>query len=347
MKIAPLLVLLLVSSLFSSNLVWAQTLPSNTSLTVAIPDTSIYSYRANDGTTVVLGEVVNHNNFPITDVTIGVSFLDQNSNTLEYKTGSTLLKTIPGNGNAPFSISSSKSDPAIVNVQTKIAGFTSSASKQQVLSIMPGNLQIASQLSVSGTIKNTGAMISSGTTIYLISYDAFQRVVSVANAAPIDIGPGTTSSFSITSTPSSHAKSYKLVAESDNYQSTITDVTDVTATLPVIISNTLVTDQQGNKYSTIPVGAPVKITSELRNLGSQTNQAYVYYVQVKDFTGAVEFIGNYDGVFLGESDNATVTWNPTTDGPYFIETYVWNSDDVPIAPTGPIINVVLVKSQQS
>ena len=258
-----------------------------------------------------------------------------------------MLKVIPGNGKAPFSISSPKSDPAIVNVQTKIAGFTSSASRLQVLKIVPGHLQIASQLSVSGTIKNTGTMISSGTKIYLISYDAFQRVVSVSNAKSTDLGPGTTSSFSITDTPNSHAKSYKLVAESDNYQSTITDVTDITATLPVIISGTLVTDPQGNKYSTIPVGAPVKITSELRNLGSQRTQAYVYYVQVKNFAGQVEFIGNSSGVFLGQSDNATVTWNPTTDGPYFIETYVWNSDNIPLAPSGPIINVVLVKSQQS
>ncbi|MBI3639711.1 MAG: hypothetical protein HY223_05280 [Thaumarchaeota archaeon] len=346
MKIASTLVLLLAFSLLSSNLVWAQTLPSNTSLTVEI--LPAYSYRADDGTTVVLGEVVNHNNFPITGVTIGISFLDQNSNTLEYKTGSTLLKVIPGNGKAPFSISSTKSDPAIENVQTKIAGFTSSSSsKQQVLSIVPGHLQIASQLSLSGTIKNTGTLISSGTTIYLISYDAFQRVVSVSNAEPLDVGPGTTSSFSITSTPNSHAKSYKLVAESDNYQSIITDVTDVTATLPVMISGTLVTDLQGNKYSTIPVGAPVKIASELRNLGSQTTQAYVYYVQVKNFEGQVQFIGKYSGVFIGESDNVTVTWNPTIDGPYFIETYVWDSDNIPLAPPGSIINVVLVKSQQS
>ena len=347
MKIAFTLVLLLAFSLLSSNLVWAQILPSNTSLCAKISDTSTYSYRADDGTTVVLGEVVNSCNYPITSITIGVSFLDQNSNPLEYNTGSTLLKVIPGNGKAPFSISSTKSDPAIVNVQTKIAGFTSSSSRQQVLSIVPGHLQIASKLSLSGTIKNTGTITSSGTKIYLISYDAFQRVVSVSNTEPIDIGPGTTSSFSITSTPNSHAKSYKLVAESDSYQSTITDVTDITATLPIMISGTLVTDPHGNKYSTIPVGAPVKITSELRNLGSQTTLAYVYYVQVKDFAGQVEFIGKSSGVFLGESDNATVTWNPTTDGPYFIETFVWDSNNVPLAPSGPIINVVLVKSQQS
>ncbi len=346
MKIVSILVLLLAFSLFSSNSAWAQYYPSNTSLTVeALP---AYSYRADDGTTVVLGEVINHNSFPIKDVTIGISFLDQNDNTLEYKTGSTLLKVVPGNGKAPFSISSTKSDPAIIKVSPpKIASFTSSSSREQVLSIMPGHLQIASQLSLSGTIKNHGTITSSGTRIYLISYDAFQRVVAISNAEPIDIGPLATDSFSITSTPNSHAKSYKLVAESDNYQSTITDVIDVTATLPVVISGTLVTDLQGNKYSTIPVGAPVKITSELRYLGSQTTQAYVYYIQVKNFDGQVEFIGTSQGVFLGESDNATVTWNPITDGPYFIETFVWDSDNNPLASPGPIINVVLVKSQHS
>lgn len=347
MKNVTLLTLLIVFSLLSSNSVWAQVLPSNTSSCAEILDASTYSYRANDGTTVVLGEVVNHCGTSITSITIGVSFLDQNSINLEYKTGSTLLKVIPANGNAPFSISSTKSDPAIVNVQTKIAGWTSSSSRAQVLSIVPGQLQITSQLSLSGTIKNTGTTISSGTKIYLITYDAFQRVVSVSNTEPINISPGATSSFSITSTPNGHAKSYKLVAESDNYQSTITDVTDVAATLPVIISGTIVTDPQGSKYSTIPVGAPVKITSELGNIGSQTTQGYVYYVQVKNFAGQVQFIGKYSGVFLGDSDNATVTWNPTIDGPYFIETYVWNSDNIPLAPAGPIINVVLVKSQQS
>ncbi len=347
MKIASMVALLLAFSLFSSNLAWAAggLLPPDTSLTVVV--LSEYSYRSNDGTTVVLGEIENKNSFPITGVTVGVSFLDENDNTLEYKTGSTLLKVVPGNGKAPFSISSTKSDPAITKVSAKIAGFTSSSIREKVLSIIPGHLQITSQLSISGTIKNGGTMTSSGTKIYLISYDVFQRVVAISNAGPIDIGSGTTSSFSISSTPNSHAKSYKLVAESDNYQSTITDVTDVTATLPVIISGTLVTDPQGNKYSTIPVGVPVKITSELRYLTHQANQTYVYYIQVKNFAGQVEFIGTSQGVFLGDSDNATVTWNPTTDGPYFIETYVWDSYYVPLASPGNIINVVLVKSQQS
>ncbi|HMK33000.1 MAG TPA: FxLYD domain-containing protein [Nitrosopumilaceae archaeon] len=346
MKIASMVALLLVFSLFSSNLSWAaDLLPPNTSLTVEV--LPAYSYRADDGKTVVLGEVLNHNNFPITDVKIGVAFLDENDNTIEYKTGSTLLKVVPGNGKAAFSISSTKSDPAITKVQTNVAGFISSSTRQQVLSITPGHLQIASQLSLSGTIKNGGTITSSGTKIYLITYDAFQRVVAISNAEPIDIGPGTTASFSITSTPNSHAKSYKLVAESDNYQSTITNVTDVTAILPVIIGGTLVTDSQGNKYSTIPVGSPVKITSELTYLAQQPNQAYVYYVQVKNFEGTVEFVGNYKGIFLGESDKASVTWNPTVDGPYFIETYVWDSDYIPLASPGNIINVVLVKSQHS
>ncbi len=343
MKIAIAMALLLISS-FLPNLVWAQTLPPNTSLTVDV--LPAYSYKSDDGKTVVLGEVVNNNSFPITDVKIGISFLDENDNTLEYKTGPTLLKVIQGNGKAPFSISSTKSDPTIAKVQTKVAGFIPSSTREQRLTIMPGQLQIASQLLFSGSIKNDGTTISSGTKVFLISYDAFQRVVGISNSAPIDISPGIKSSFIITSVPNSHAKHYKLIAESDNYQSILTDITDVNVSLPVMIRGTLVTDQQGNKYNTIPVGDSVKITSELGFLTTQS-KTYLYYVQVKNFAGQVEFIGTSSGMSLNETEQASVTWNPINDGPYFIETYVWDADNIPLAPPGNIINVVLVKSQQS
>ena len=99
---------LLIIVIVTSNLAWGQNLPSDTSLTVEVLP-SYYSYKADDGTTVVLGEVQNNNNFPITDVKVGISFLNDNDNTIEYKTGTTLLHVVPAGGKAPFSISSSKS----------------------------------------------------------------------------------------------------------------------------------------------------------------------------------------------------------------------------------------------
>ncbi|NHH98356.1 hypothetical protein DYY66_0072 [Candidatus Nitrosotalea sp. FS] len=133
-----------------------------------------------------------------------------------------------------------------------------------------------------------------------------------------------------------------LVAESDTYQSKPTPKNDF-QTLPVIVSNTMVTDPNGTSYSTVPVNASVKITSNLNHILNST-QPFIYYVQVKQFNGQVDFIGKYEGIFLGpDTQNASVDWKPNTAGSYFVETYVWNYDAVPLSSAVPQINVVLVK----
>lgn len=339
---AVIIASLLVTMLFTMNIAVAQNLPPSTSLQVIVLPS--YSYKADDGTTVVLGEVQNNMASPINAVSIGITFEDDNNNVLEYKTGSTLLQVIPPGGKGVFSISSTKSDPSITQVNVKLAGFRSSSSKDQVLKISPGTLQVSDELLFSGTIKNTGSSESMNTKLYLISYDAFQRVVGIGTSNSLDISTGQESQFSITSPISSRAKTYFVIAESDVYQSKLTDVSSVQITLPVIISNTIATDSQGKPYSSIPVGSPVDIKSKINYLINKSTQPFVYYVQVKQFGGQVEFIGKYEGVFLDSGEqNATVTWTPQAPGSYYIETYVWNSDNIPLSSTGTRINVALVQ----
>ncbi len=331
----------LILVLFTTNLAWAD-LPPSTTLGVEVLQTE-YSNKASDGTTVVYGEIQNDLSSPVNSVTIGVTFMDVNSNQIEYKTGTTLLQVIQPGGKAPFMISSTKADPSITQVQVKVAGFQSSSAKDQVLQISPGSLQVSDKLLISGNITNNGAQQSTNTKLYLISYDAFQRVVAIGISDPISIGPGTNSQFSITSDSNTRAQSYMIIAESDNYQSKPIPVSGVKVTLPVILSNTMVTNPNGTSYSTIPVNASVKITSDAKYLLNST-QSFVYYVQVKQFNGQVAFIGKSEGVFLGPGDqNVSVNWIPRTAGSYFIETYVWNYDSVPLSSSVPSINLVLVK----
>jgi len=340
---ALILSTLLIVILFTTNLARADILPPSTSLGVEVLETE-YSYKADDGTTVVLGEVRNNLNSPINNVVVGVSFQDDNNNVIEYKTGTTLLQVIQTGGKSPFSISSTKADPSITQVQVKLAGFRSSPDKQPVLEISPDTLKVSDKLLLSGTIKNSGAEKSTNTKLYLISYDPFPRVVGIGTSNPIDIDAGQDSKFSITSTLNSRAKSYMIVAESDNYQSKPTDIQNVQVTLPVVMGSTIVTDPQGNKYSTIPVNSPVKITSNLKYL-LQLPQPFLYYVQVKQFDGRVEFVGKNDtGIFLGGDQSVSVSWIPHYSGSYYIETYVWSSDSVPLSVAGTKISVVLVKS---
>ena len=327
--------------LFSSNLVWAQNLPPTSSIQVEI--LSQYSYKAADGTTVVLGEVANHMNSPVNAVTIGVTFMDNNNKSIEYKTGTTLLQVVPPGGKVPFSITSTSSDPAITQIQVKLAGFRSSADREQSLTISSGSLQISDKLILSGIVTNNGAQKSTNTKVYLISYDAFTRVVGVGVSSPVDISSKQDSQFTLTSDFSSRAQSYMIIAESDNYQSKLIPVSGVQVSLPVLVSNTTVANPDGIPYSTIPVNSQVKISSNVRNLLNST-QPFIYYVQIKQFSGQSEFLGKFEGIFLGAEDKAVyVNWTPNIPGSYFVETYVWNYDNIPLSSAVPSINVVLVK----
>ena len=227
MKKAIILAILLILSIFAPISGWAQYTQPSSSLTVKVITT--YSYKAEDGSTVVIGEVQNTNNFPVTGVKLGVSFYDEKGKILEYKTGTTLLKVIPAGGKAPYSIISSKKEPAITDVSINLTGFNSSPARPQALQISPGTLQISDQLTFSGTIINGGITPTTGTTIYLLSYDAFDRVVGIVTATPLpgNIGPGKIANFSMTSTPNSITRSYKLLAESDNFQSSLVDVKNI------------------------------------------------------------------------------------------------------------------------
>jgi hypothetical protein len=330
--------------LFTTNLVWAasELLPPSTSLGVEVLQTE-YSHKLPDGTTIVYGEVQNNLGSPVNAVSVGIVFEDNNNNQVEYKVGTTLVSDIPAGGKSPFAIASTKADPSITQYQVKVAGFKSAPSKDQVLAITPGSLQVSEKLMISGTITNNGALKSSNTKLYLISYDAFQRVVAVGTSSPVDVGVNQDGQFSITSDSSPRAQTYMLIAESDNYESKPVPVTAVTATLPIIVSNTTIADPSGKPYDTVPVNATVNISSNAKYLLNST-QPYIYYVQVKQFDGRTAFIGKYEGVFLGsDMKNVAVSWTPSTAGQYFVETYVWNYDNVPLASSSTSINLVLVK----
>ncbi|MEO9277377.1 MAG: FxLYD domain-containing protein [Nitrososphaera sp.] len=327
--------------LLTTNLASAQNLPPSTSIDVKV--LPAYSYKADDGTTVVLGEVENDMASPVNNVSIGVSFEDDNNNVIEYKTGTTLLQVIPAGGKGQFMISS-KADSSITQVSVKLAGFRSSPDKPQVLSISNGIVKVSDGLLFSVNIKNNGALTSANTKLYFISYDAFQRVVGIGVSEPINIDSGKQAQVSISDTLNPKARSYAVVAESDSYQSKISGITNIQITLPVMVSNTVATDVQGNAYSSIPVGSQVKITSNIRYVIGNSTQPFVYYVEVKQFGGQVDFIGKYEGVFLDtNAQSVSVIWTPQSSGSYYIETYVWTPDDIPLSSAGTRINLALVQ----
>ncbi|WP_042683552.1 hypothetical protein [Candidatus Nitrosotenuis chungbukensis] len=311
-----------------------------------------FSYSDDEGYTVVLGEVENTMTFPVTNVKIWVGFYGDGSskNPLETSTGTTLLTVVQPHAKSPFMIKSKTPDPEITQVSANILGFNSGSPKQQLLEVIPSALSISDVASLDGTITNKGQQSSVDTQVHLISYDAFSppRVVGIQTVLINELKPNTTYDFGFEGEVDPRAVSFKVIAESDNYQSKLTPVTDVSVdimTRLITINDIQVLDESGEHLSKIRVGTPVDITSTLSIQDvSGGGQQYVYYAQVKQFgeRGTVEFLGIAEGTFDSAQQTPHVTWVPENEGGFFIETFVWDQNGVALASQSSTVSVILV-----
>jgi len=137
---------------------------------------------------------------------------------------------------------------------------------------------------------------------------------------------------------------FLLFSESDVSYSDFIDVKIPTPKL-VTISDVFVTDEIGQRISDLTVNVPVNIESTLLTQSiteeTDTKTPFNYYVQVKESTsGIVEFIGIYDDELVGSDlDFPTINWIPEKTGLYFIETFVWNKNNIPLSEQGPFVLV--------
>lgn len=312
-----------------------------------------FSYQDSEGYTIVLGEVENTKTFPVTNVKIWAGFYGEgeSKNPLETNTGSTILTVVPPYGKSPFMIKSKTPDPEISEISVNMLGFNSASAKQQLLDVAPSSLYISDTMSLSGTITNKGQQPSLNTMVHLISYDSFSppRVVGIQTVSVSELKPNTTYDFAFDGAADPRATSFKVIAESNNYQSKATPVTDVSVdimTRLITINDIKVTDSSGKPLSKIKLGTPVDITSALsiQSLASGS-QEYVYYAQVKQFgeRGTVEFLGTAEGAFNSTAQQSPhVTWTPETEGGFFIETFVWDKNGAALASQSNTVSVILV-----
>ena len=314
-----------------------------------------YNYKDEDGTTVIIGEVENKKTFPVTGIKVWAGFYDNISEQpLETAVGTTILDVIPPLSKSPYLIRSPSPNAAITSVSVNLLGFNSSPAKQQLLNLEPGTLKIDERMILSGTITNNGEQISVDTKVHLISYDTFvpPRILGIETMViEDDMEGGATANFEFDAPHDSRAVAFKLVAESNNYQSEFFDITDISVdilTKLVTISDVSINDSEGNRLSDIQVGSPVNIQSKIWiqfSAEQETDeQPYIYYVQIKQSgkKAYVEFIGKAEGAFeTGGTRIPVVEWTPEREGLYFIETFVWDPNAVPLASKGPI-SLILV-----
>jgi len=349
LALSAFLILLLIpfSQAFSQE--YSDTAPT---LSVSLRNETPFVYQDSEGYTVVVGVVENTNSLtPVTNVRIQVNFFDDfGSNPLEVIIGYTTLEVIPSNGQSPFAIRSETPNPNITQASISLLGFDSSVAKQKGLTVFSTDVSLGSTLQFSGVLQNGGAPISD-TNVYLAFYDGFEppRILRVSTIEIGDVEPNDEIAFEFDEPIDSRSVGFLLFSESDVFYSDFVDVKITPSqvhTKLVIISDVTVEDTMGNKLSEIKVDSTVTIKSKtlIQFAADQKSNetAYTYYVQIKE-SGAipyVEYIGKFDGRFIGTGlESQTIDWIPEKKGLFFIETFVWDRNNVPIAEQGPFVIV--------
>ena len=305
-----------------------------------------FSFKDEKGYTVVLGEIFNNHNFPITDVKIRVNFYNEISNEpIDSVVGYTVLDSISALGTSPVTIKSSFPNSAISRVDMTLLGFDSSPDKLLSLSISTNSLKVGDSINFSGIITNNGTMDATNIKIHLISVDIFDppRVVGIASIhLDNSLNPGKSQTFSINTTMNPKSVNYYILAESENYLSAKTsiDTKKISSQSKIITLNdiTATNIKQNNSVIFSPIRIEAQIfLQEFTSINSEEH--YTFYVQIKEAeSGLVEFIDKSSSVLYENSrENPNIIWIPENEGLFFIETYLWNIDDVALSSPGEIL----------
>ncbi len=322
---------------------------------IALTSFTPYNFKDDDGYTVIIGEVENLKNFPITGVKVWAGFYDDvNKQPLETAIGTTVIDVIPPFGKSPYVIKSPNPNSAITSVSVNLLGFTSASPKNEQLVIDSEITEIGENIKISGTITNNAAGEASQTKIHVEFFDAFQppRILGIATIELEEpIASNSSTNFEFYEKFDSRSLGYKVFAESENYYSNIQNVEisqSEALTKLVTINDISIKDDEGNKLSDVKAGNRINIESKIWIQYSEdqdtSEQPYRYYIQVKQSgeKAFVEFIGIYEGSFSSAGAQfPEVKWTPKNTGLYFVETFVWDTNAVPLASKGPIILILV------
>ena len=346
------LILFLVLILFPISSGFSQKSDTLSTLAVQLTSNAPYVYKDDQGYTVVVGNVENKNKITsVTNVQLIVNFYDETgTEPLETVRGSTILDVIPELGTSPYMIKSSSPNPNIIQISIFLEGFSPASSKSQQLTVETKNVLLDENLKLSGVLTNGGSPITD-TSVYIAFYDSFipPRLVGVSSIPIGDVEANEMVDFYFDEKIDRRATSFQVFAQSNVFYSNfLNGKIPEQLTRLVTISETSLKDPQGNRLAEIDVGSRVNIESnvwvQFSTEPSSNETPYRYYVQVKQSGDKpyVEFLGKSDGRFMGTgSQSISIDWIPENSGVYFIETFVWDRDNIPIAQKGPVVVIVV------
>ncbi len=320
-------------------------------LSVSLNEGSIFVYRDSEGHAVVVGMAYNNDQMAfVSNVSIRVNFYDEQSpEPIETLIGGTILDVIASNSKSPFAIRSHTTNAGISQASVAVLGFESSVQKETGITVRPDNISLdGATLRLSGMLQN-GAAPSTDTKVHIALYDGFEpaRIVGVHSIDIGQIAPNIEAAFEFNQVIDSRVVGILLFAESDVFYSDFVgmQIPPSQALIKMVtITDVAVRDVMGNSLTEVPLGSSINIRSSASiqmqaNGNDYVETPYTFYVQIKEFgqTPYTEFIGKYQGRFVGtEPQVHAIDWIPESPGQYFIETFVWDRNNVPLAEKGPI-----------
>ena len=340
--------------LFPANLAFSQLTEKESTLGIVLTSFTPYQFRDESGRTVVIGEVENTRNFPVTGIKIWVGFYGEvTQQPLQSTIGTTILEVIPPHGKSPYVIKSPGANAAITKVSVNLLGFNSAPPKEGGLKIDIIGVDVGETIRVRGTISNTGQDNTINTKVHLGFNDAFvpPRILSVSSNQIGILDKGKTVNFEFEEKFDTRATKYFVFAESTNYHSKFVAGEiehPQLLTRLVSINDVTLTDAEGNKLSDVKAGSAIKIQSSISiqfaTVQQEYEQPYKFYAQIKQSGEKpfVEFIGIFEGKFDSAGEQfPSVEWLPERKGLYFAETFVWDPVGVPLASKGPLMLILV------
>jgi hypothetical protein len=344
---------------------YAQTTDTPSTLGIELTNFTPHFYKSDDGHTIVIGEIQNKNNFPVTNVRIWTGFYDNvNQQPLESTIGTTLLEIIPANGKSPYVIESSSPNDAIENVSVNLQGFNSAPEKNKLLDLEIDEPEITDHVSFSGMIHNNAGIVAKNTRAHVIFYDVFipPRVIGVHSIELGDVPAESSKEFKFDEERLQGADNFRVIAESDDFVANNIENTKIivenikTTAEKISIQNVMVTDYKGEKLSTYAPNSSVVFTSTIINkniLKHTTGEIpYIHYVQILrseiidgEKRTFVEFIGTSESTLREPfgAQEIIIDWRPQKEGLYYAETYVWSPEGIALSSPGPLILILVTK----
>lgn len=342
MKALPL-VALLTASLFLAPTAVAQLPDTGSMLGIQLAASQPKYYVDDEGYTVVIGEVNNLKDFPVTDVRVLVNFYTKESGESPHESqiGDTILKVIPPFGSSPYEIRSKSQGLDVTGVAPSLLGFTSSVTKETYLDVGEPTVSAIGTVSINGSVTNNAGDDAINPIVYALVYDALvpPRVIAIHSIPITTMSSGITLDYEFAAPDNEQASFVRIIVESDNYASNVVDVPIMRyLTQPLVIRDIITVNSDGDFVFTLYKDIPVYIRSTVTGQDI-AGLEYMYIVQVKrsDTPSVVEFIGTFEGSLLSSGlAQPLVEWIPENSGLFFVQTYVWNLNDTPLSSPGPV-----------